>query len=1111
MDSTVEKQRLSDTYLTFLPKNTSGYTYQNQLIDVQIPKSEHIINLAKSYIHASIQIPLKISHDYAKPSSDFRFFVGFMNAANIFDQVQIHSNNKVIYTDTLAQVNSRIWQMSKPSKYLDANYHSFINIRDVTKNIGFIVQEITADSFTKKSKEIPAGDLSKAPFDLFNFNMRIPLPCLFNCFDNCEAFSTTQLNDNVTLMMQLSTLEKYLCLFETSANGKLKKVTPFKADNTIDVYDNIVIQCSSAETDKYQINYGFKIVTPGHYPTEEEKIEINNVIANGGWFRPFINSRIQAQDASFGPSTYGNTLQSAINFNTDVHNLYNIIMLASHEHTHTVFDKPKISDIELNASELWKLANGGTHTDATYDGDNDMYLDLLNGFGTQTFKNLERFDEAITHDYSIKTHDDNLYFEVKYRLTVNLKSATEFADDKSAIVETLSADIKNKHYTNVTDKVYSTEFLADKVVIIGRIIVKNFPRSSNDYGYQRITYTVNLAAKTAVLKGASTAGSTTINNTTLNITGKDGSVTTTKDYEFVLAVKFIKDKDVYSNFCSDQTYGSYLQFYKFAPSNQLGYSADYFSSQINYKFKNEYKVATGIEIADVTGDANMTTNNYDNSTLFCCCQTLYFLVFKEGGIDVINPFSEEIDVRYRMNNTNSYCGNGHGIGGFLPGLFSPVTSLIGKGINGLRNIIKENRSHANNTYAYSTLGKDGYEKHRDIISSNATMKKGKFKKFIDGLRQMEVSVKTHGVSDGDEEIAEFATFDDLNLRPFVQSYPAELADYEYKNQLILDYKNRFNIEKLRLASFGSEAALDANNYHGRVGDWFRRIGNKFRGWFKSDGKRIIKNIGSDLSNIANEYAAKIATGEISMSDIKNLKPQLKSQIMNIVSNSDKGTSIQGVTGDAIRYYKQYKNGQLKWNEIPSEMVSRIKEMDMKEKGGMNHGLIVRHGFSSGARIKPNILYSVQKQRINKLKSVNPMQLNRNKLRKLYRFNYLKNNGVVDTSHGRMGELLRQRYPNISTRIPYDLGKRVPLRDPTIKKLRDKWMNDKKELLSNDHGVAYLGKLRNKSKAYKLSGDSKYKYFHKKYKSWKNKSPSSNTPDYDSMKAAWKKYKSQNKK
>ena len=1104
MDSAVDKQRLSDTYLTFLPKNTSGYTYQNQLIDVQIPKSEHIINLAKSYVHASIQIPLKSNVIYAKPSSDFRFFVGFINAANIFDQVQIHSNNKVIYTDTLAQVNSRLWQMSKSSKYLDANYHSFINTRNVGKNNGFIVQELTPDSFK-------AADT----FYLFNFNMRIPLPCLFNCFDNCEAFSTTQLNDNVTLMMQLSTLEKYLCLFETNADGKLKKVTPFKTDNTVDVYDNIVITCSSAETDKYQINYGFKIVTPGHYPTEEEKIEINNVIANGGWFRPFINSRIQAQDASFGPSSYGNTLQSAINFNTDVHNLYSVIMLASHEHTHTVFDKPKISDIELNASELWKLANAGTHTDATYDGDNDMYLDLLNGFGTQTFKNLERFDEAITHDYRIKTHEDNLYFEIIFRFIVYLNDTdNDFKADNSTKIEILSATLKNKFYTNTADKIYSqtTDKTNHTLTMIGRVYMDNKPNPTKAYYNRNITAHFKKATMNfSSFGGGNNWGDT--NETNLTPTYTDDTSTSTRRFQFKIGVKHITDKDIYSNFCSDQTYGSYLQFYKFAPSNQLGYSADYFSSQINYKFKNEYKSATGIEIADKSVNTNMTTNNYDNSTLFCCCQTLYFLVFKEGGIDVINPFSEEIDVKYRLNNTNSYCGNGHG---FLPGLFSPVTSLIGKGIMGLRNIIKENRSHANSTYAYSTLGKDGYEKHRDIISSNATMKKGKFKKFIDGLRQMENSVTSHGINSGDnnnEEIAEFATFDDLNLRPFVQSYPAELADYEYKNQLILDYKNRFNIEKLRLASFGSEAALDANNYHGRVGDWFRRIGNKFRGWFKTDGKRIIKNIGSDLSNIANEYAAKIATGEISMSDIKNLKPQLKSQILNIVRNSDRNTSIEGVTGDAIRLYNKYKKGELKWNEIPSEMISRIKELDMKEKSGGSHGLIVRHGFSTGARIKPNILYSVQKERINKLKSVNPMQLNRNKLRKLYRFNYLKNNGVVDTSHGRLGELLRQRYPNISTRIGYDVNRRVPLRDPTLNKLREKWLNDKKELLSNDHGVAYLGKLRNKSKSYKLSGDSKYKFYHKKYKSYKNKlsNINNNTPDYNSMKAAWKKYKSQNKK
>ena len=51
--ASVEKQRLSDTFLTFLPKNTSGYTYVNQRIEVQIPKSEHVVNLAKAYIHGT--------------------------------------------------------------------------------------------------------------------------------------------------------------------------------------------------------------------------------------------------------------------------------------------------------------------------------------------------------------------------------------------------------------------------------------------------------------------------------------------------------------------------------------------------------------------------------------------------------------------------------------------------------------------------------------------------------------------------------------------------------------------------------------------------------------------------------------------------------------------------------------------------------------------------------------------------------------------------------------------------------------------------------------------------------------------------------------------------
>ena len=148
---TIDKQKVSDTYLTFLPKNTSGYTYINQLIEVQIPKTQHLINLAQSYIYSELQIPLKLSAAYAAKAGS-RFFVGFQNAACMFDQVQIQSNNKTILSDTYSQVNSRIWQMSKSDHYLKANYHSFINIDNINLNNGFLAHEITdltAADFTK--------------------------------------------------------------------------------------------------------------------------------------------------------------------------------------------------------------------------------------------------------------------------------------------------------------------------------------------------------------------------------------------------------------------------------------------------------------------------------------------------------------------------------------------------------------------------------------------------------------------------------------------------------------------------------------------------------------------------------------------------------------------------------------------------------------------------------------------------------------------------------------------------------------------------------------------------------------------------------------------------
>ena len=1000
-----DKQRLSDTYLSFLPKNTSGYTYKNQIVDIQIPKSEHVINLARAYMILDLHMVMQSNANYAAPASGAQY-VGIMNAATIFDQVQIKNNGKTIWSDTFSQVNSRLWQMAKSSKYLASHGASFLNIDDITMNEGFLVHKITT-AWTK--------DLN---VDL-TFKLKIPMPAIYQAFDNVDAFSTTQLNDDVTLSLQLSTPDKYLVLITTDDNGKVTKVEPFngntKSVNWADEYDpddcthtehKIIYKDDETYTTNtgktlpcYMIDYGLKMIAPGHYPTDEESMQYNSIVANGGWFRPFRSFSIQSQQAQFGPSTAGMNQNTALNYNTNVANLYGVLMLCSHNQSYTVYDKPYIDKIECNVSEMWKLANEKVHSNPTYTNDQDMYQDILNAFGVPSFPNLERFDKAISIDYRNK---------------------------KTTVAE-----------------VYDTE-----------IIVKRKKKSD---------------------------GSETVTSDTHKVTDSDCSAAGTYADDPTDPTNYQVKTDIVSTLLTDATkyscfddnmLGSYMQYYKMAPGNQVGFPADYFNNQINYKFENLYKEITVDGLTSGTHIIKRTPNNYDNSSVFCCCHTLSFLVYKEGGIDIINPFSSEIDVRAMFNGTyNSIAGNGHGLGTVIASLFKPVTDLIGKGASGLRGLVKENRDHNNKTYAYSQLGKDGYENHREIIESNSTMPKRKFKKFINGLKQTSHGlIVAHGEvpipggsSGSNFEKPEAAEFDDFNLRPFIQSYSADLADCEYKNQLILDYKYRFNTVKLRLGGWGNEAAMEANNYHG-FRDWVKRGWGKLKGWFKKDGKKILKDLGGNLLGVAKEYATKIATGEMKLSDLKGLKPELKEKVMELVQNSTKGTALEGVTGDALKWYNKYKKGELQLSEIPKDLVARVKELALKEKAsGGDHGLIVRHGFVPGPRIKPSQIYSVQKRRIERLKGKNPMELNRNQVRKLVRFNYLKENGVVDPTHGRLTDLLMKRYgqqvikPAVRPVEPVAKPALVGGQDGVFWKNR--YIAKKRKYLGTEHGIAFWNKWK----------------------------------------------------
>lgn len=942
-ESAPYKQVLSDTYLSFLPKNTAGLTTKDQIVDIQIPRTEHVLRLNAGYVQVDLECKFTINSTDANNATQY---IGLNNAACIFDQSYIKNNGKTIDTNTFTQVKSRVWQMSKSSNYLNANPASFINYDNIAENVGYLVH--------------PVKNLLETTTDNLKFKLRIPLPCIFPCFENCDNFSTTQLNDDITLSLQLSEPDKYMNLFTVDSTGKIIKVEPFNGSTvsystkTVTVYDG---------EDQYRIQ-SLKIITPGHYPTDDERVNYSNLIANGAVHYNFKDVDIRSQAADF--SAAGST--TALNFSTNVENIFAVLILASHYHSYTVFDKPYISDIECNLSEIFKLAVDKVHTKKTYENDNDMYYNLLDGFGTGTFKNIQRFDKAITHDYS--------------------------------------------------------------------------------------------------QKGAR---------------NESGAITSLADVQLT---------------------GNYIQWYKVACGNQMGVSANYFANLINYKFKNE--TATG-----------STAVNFASSTVFCCQLCQRMLIYKEGGLDIVCPFAQELDARAVMNDDIN--SSAHGLGSLIPSLLQPATGLFKSVGRAIKDQIYRIKSNKNTTYAYTKLGKEGYEKHRDIIDENRYMGTRKFKRFINNLAQSEKqleNIDTHGLivrhgamDDGslgegpgsasspaaaastvprssldDFEHERPVDLDLLNLTClYRQSYNEELADCSYKMLLVMDYKWGFNRVKIRLQSFGDESAAEYCG-HG-LGSWLRDKWRKVTGFFKGRGKEMAKQAGkallSNAAEIAKKYANEILQGKLTMKDIP---AKFKGTVLGLIKeNQLTGTPIDGATDKAIQMYKSIKDGSMKWSDVPSGMYDIIRKLSLNQSPD-SHGLIVRHGFIGDVSIRPTVPYSITKRRMEKLKDRNSMYMRQKDLRKMLRYNYFKQHPVVDT-HGMMDEYLRRLYRRPRPQYITPAVKVVAdpnIQTPAAKKLLDgyamKWKNLKAQALNDEsHGKAILVNLKSNPKYGKWDHRKRYKY------------------------------------
>lgn len=914
------KQQLSDTYITFIPKNSTGYTTKGHVVEIVIPKTEHVIDLAKSFIYLDLKIGLE--HDNTGFHDEYigeneELYVGLVNAATIFDQIRILNNGKVILNDTFCQVNSRIWQMTKPSHYLKQQYASFLNIDDISTNENFLVHKVDETTFTTPAIHNKV------------FKLKIPLPALFPCFDNATNFGTSQLTDDVTLSMQLSFPDRYLCwMIADSRTHKVKKICPFNteaygeysASRNPETGASVIhrmhyVERNADGNDLYMIDNNMRIVCPAHYPTPTESEALTALVNNEGASYPFITCDIKEQKSDFSPAEdnrviNGDSVTSdesthQLNYTTESNNIFAVLMMCSHYHSYVAFDKPYISNIETNLSELIKLANGKVHTGTTYDGDtersgdNDMFKDLANALGADGFRNLERYDESIRRDYQQKD-----------------------------------------------------------------------PTNQN-----------------------------------------------------MLA--------------------SYIQYYQVSCGQMLGVSSDYFAGQINYKYKNiwgcEIRAGTGEGYTNVKYGVNTTgANNFKNSSVFCCVLTFKRLLFVNGGLDVENPLSDNYDIRNHLRGEVS--GNAHGL---LTTLIGPITNLMKSAGSTIRDEIHRIKRNKNTTHAYTQLGKEGYQRHKDIIDENATMGHLKFKRFIRNLIESErqLNSQSHGVEDaltqatqqspsnalggsasvsigqGNQQIETEKGVDLslLNLNVYhQQSRNADFADrIGWKHQLILDYKYCGNAQKLRLSSWGVETAIiGVSNSHG-LGSWLKDKFKRLGGWIKNSVVPFLKGQGKQLfrnvKDVAKDYAQQILSGQI---PIKDVPKRFFPYVNQILRDGSLTRDMDPKVLEAIETARKLRTGEMQWSQVPREIFEKIRSMNLDQPNAGNglairNGLAVRHGFRKTIPYHP-LPRGIMKRRVEMLLERNPYELRDKDLRRIYAYRYIKTHPLVD-SHGTLGLTIRRLY------------------------------------------------------------------------------------------------------
>lgn len=423
-----QKRVAGETTNLYYPINTTTFDQNNQ-VQIQIPSSQAILDFSRAYIMLEATYSfdrdvtpaqltgygLVLGGNVANPTvaeetdHEAMPYIGAMNAANIFDQIQLYIGGKVIYDQQFAQVNQRMEDINKSQNYLESEPNTFVNINNPR------ISEMNQFLYHPMS-EGAVGNAPALPNRRFTLQFKIPLEQICPVFRNINDWPAFAIGDTLNLLLNISSLNKYLCAFYTDpANrNRIVKITPLATDNSIPAikrgqrvngaaWQGVGVGDDYESYLKLDNNYtvgNIRMIVPSYVPTAQEQQKMLTIMNGPGLVYGFRTFEVAGQTTK---GFENDSTTQDLYYNITRNNIYGVAAIALDQSSECVFRKPFLTDISCSLNNNFQLAPDTFHTRNNWTRGEDLNQTFLAKNGTFNFKHLQRVSESFLRDIKTKT------------------------------------------------------------------------------------------------------------------------------------------------------------------------------------------------------------------------------------------------------------------------------------------------------------------------------------------------------------------------------------------------------------------------------------------------------------------------------------------------------------------------------------------------------------------------------------------------------------------------------------------------------------------------------------------------------------------------------------